>query len=192
MNFNWRNHRFVRGALFLAATFLPVFAGLSLIVLPIRDLLADRDAEIARNVQMLARFTAIAAYKPNLPPAARLRDTPDEYFKGPSQGVATANLQARLKILSEASGARLRSVQGLPAESQGRLSYIGARLDIFGSIEAVQRAANAIEDARPYFFVTASVIKRSTQPMVPGGQAAEPVIDAQLDVFAAFQQEGAP
>jgi hypothetical protein len=92
--------------------------------------------------------------------------------------------------LSEASGARLRSVQGLPGEADGRLAYIGARLDIFGPIQAVQRAINAIEEAKPFFFVTNAIIKRSMQSALPGNEAAEPVIDAQVDVFAAFRQEG--
>jgi general secretion pathway protein M len=174
----------------LAATFTPVLAALVLAIVPICDLLADRDVEIARNVQMLAKLTGIAAYKPKLPPAGGLIGASDEYLKAPSQGVATANLQARLKVLSEASGARLRSVQGMPTQSEGRISYIGARLEIFGPIQAVQRAIGAIEEAKPYFFVTSAVIKRSALSVLPDNQAAEPVIDAQLDVAAAFLQEG--
>jgi len=190
MKFNWRDHPLVRRAMFFAATVAPVLAVVGLVILPVQELLAERDAAIDRDTQMLARLTAIAAYKPKLPPTASLVDTSDDYLKGPSQGVATANLQARLKILSEASGARLRSVQGLPAEADGRLAYIGARLDIFGPIQAVQRAINAIEEAKPFFFVTSAVMKRSTQSALPGNLAAEPVIDAQLDVLAAFRQEG--
>ena len=75
MTFNWREQPLIRRAMFFAATVVPVLAAVGLVVLPVHELLAERDAAINRDVQMLARLTAIAVYKPKLPPTAGLADT---------------------------------------------------------------------------------------------------------------------
>lgn len=185
---NWQKQPQIRRVIFLAANLAPIFLFVGFVALPIRDLLAERDAEIAQKTEMLARLTAIADYKVNAAPTDRLAETKDDYLTAPSQGVAIANLQARLKQLSEASGVRLRAVQGLPPVNDGPLPYIGARLDIFGPIQAVQRAIQSIEEVKPYFFITGTIMKLSAQSG-PRNSTAEPIIDAQLDVFGAFRPD---
>lgn len=190
MRLHWNNRPIIRRPIFWAATLTPVLMVLILIVLPLQAVLAERDAEIAQKTEMLGRLTAIADYQPRVVAADRLAETKDEYLTGPSQGVAIANLQARLKLISETSGAKLRALESLQPAKEGPLSYIGARLDIFGSLQPVQRTIDAIEEAKPYFFITGAMMKLSLQSAMPGNAEVEPIIDAQIDVFGAFQVEG--
>jgi general secretion pathway protein M len=113
-----------------------------------------------------------------------------EFLAGANEGVANAALQARLKTMTEAAGARVRSVQGLPAKNDGQIRYIGARIDLYGTLGAVHKAIYAVESGKPYLFVSTASIRLS--PSI-SAQAAmtEPVIDMQLDVFGAVQMEAA-
>jgi general secretion pathway protein M len=179
----------LRRVAFVAGNLLTLLAIAAVIVSPVRTSLIDGEAEIYRQTEMLARFKAMAQQKPNAPAADQVALTADLFQSGPNEGVAAANLQARLKALSEAAGARVRLVQGLPARSEGMLRYIGAKLEIFGPLPAVHRAIQAVESAKPFLFVTNSTLKLS--PMAArSGNTAEPTIEAQLDISGAFRPEG--
>jgi general secretion pathway protein M len=175
-----RKAAFVGGHILLLATLGAFVIG------PIRAGLAEGDAEIARQAETLARFQAIARHKPEPPSPELAALAADMILTGPNEGVAAANLQARLKIMSEAAGARLRSVQGLPGRSEGALRYIGARLEIFGPLAAVHRAVHAVESAKPALILTGATLKLSPVA-APPGKAAEPVMEAQLEIAAAFK-----
>jgi hypothetical protein len=177
----------IRRVLFLAITLIPPAMILLAIIQPIQTLLAEQDAEIARQQERLARLRAIASYTSES--AGQSTKPGEEYIFGPNEGVASANLQTRLKSMAQSSGTQLRSVQGLPPETDGRLRLIGARLNFAGPIEAVHRAVLAIENARPYVFITNALIKTPRRLQSPAALAREPVVEAQLDVFGAFLPE---
>ena len=67
--------------------------------------------------------------------------------------MVVADLQTRLKAIAEAAGARLRSVQSLPPKTKDEVRYVGARLDVYGTVEAIQRTVYAVEAGKPYLFV---------------------------------------
>jgi hypothetical protein len=182
----------VRRTVFAAVTLAPIIAIFGLIIQPLRDHFAGQDAQIARQSEILARLKAIAAYRPKPGSAAPTPSTKGEYLTGPNEGVASANLQARLKIIAQTSGAQLRSIQALPAETDGPLRLIGVRLDLAGPLKAVHGVIFAIEDAKPYVFVTEAALKLSREIQRPDGVKTEPVIEARLDVFGAYKAEEAP
>jgi hypothetical protein len=188
----WRQQSWFRHAAFAAGNFSAVAAIAGLVVWPICDGLAGRDAAIADQRAVLARLQGVIAQEPRIQAIARDTEAQvqgPEFLRGPNDGVISADLQTRLKSLAEAAGARLRSVQALPATSREQIRYIGSRLEISGPLGAIHRAVHAVESAKPYLFVTAGLLKLSPLTGRPG-TPAEPVIDAQLDIFGAVQTEG--
>jgi general secretion pathway protein M len=180
------DHTHIRRAAFIGGHILLLAALGAFVLGPIRAGFAEGDAEIARQAETLARFQAIARHKPEPASPDQAALAAGLILTGPNEGVAAANLQARLKIMSEAAGARLRSVQGLPGRTEGAQRMIGARLEIFGPLQAVHRAIHAVESARPALILTATTLKLSPAAARPG-TAAEPVMEAQLEISAAFQ-----
>jgi general secretion pathway protein M len=192
----WRAYPWVRRAAFVAANLAAGMALLVLLVMPVRGFFAERDDRIVAQRDLLARLNAVAAQAAQVEAAARQTDAQieqGEFLTGTNEGVIVADLQTRLKAVAEAAGARLRSVQSLPPKSKDDVRYVGARLDAFGPVEAIQRAIYAVETGKPYLFVGAAVI-RAAPPVNTQGlahvAAPAPAIDAQLDIFGAVQLKG--
>jgi hypothetical protein len=58
-----------------------------------------------------------------------------------------------------------------------------------GTLQSIQRAVYAIENAKPYLFISGATIKIA--PSVnKQGVSEEPSVQAQLDVFGAIQING--
>ena len=183
----WLDDIWVRRVLFLGVNGAAVLAVAVHVMGPVRDVLDSRDAQIAEQRTMLARFMAIAAQEATVEAAAKqVPADQGEYLSGSNDGVVNADLQTRLKALVESAGAHLRTVSALQAQTVERLRYIGSRVDIFGSLPSVHRAVAAIETAKPFLFVRGAVIKPAP-PTGPANVSQEPVIDAQLDVYGALR-----
>jgi Type II secretion system (T2SS), protein M subtype b len=187
----WQDVPWIRPVVFLGLNLAACLAVLILIAHPIYALFAEQDVRIAMLSETLARMNAIANQKSDVEALARQVDAEGdlgEFLAGANEGVVNAALQARLKTMTEAAGARIRSVQGLAAKNNGEIRYIGARIDLSGALGAVHKAIYAVESGKPYLFVSNASIRLS--PSI-SAQAAitEPVIDAQLDVFGAVQLE---
>jgi hypothetical protein len=188
----WMQTGFVRRALFISATLLPLALILFGIVLPIRDGVHEGEAELLRQSEILSRLKGIAAYEPTEPPAFALENSVNEYLPGPNEGVAIANLQARLKSFAQTTGMMLRSIQGLPARTEGATRLIGARLDVSGTIQSVHRLVFAIEDVRPFLFINNATLRMPQHGMNPNAAPSEPIIEAQLEVLGAFRPGSEP
>lgn len=162
------------------------------LVIPTYAFFADRDDRILEQTRVLTRLSAIAAQAVNVESMGSETNTQmrgDEFLSGPNENVISADLQARLKSVIEAAGARSRAVQALPLNTFDQIRYSGSRIEIFGPLQAIHRAVYAIESAKPYLFITGATIKG---PPSVGRQGVpeEPVIQAQLDVFGAIQLSG--
>lgn len=184
---DWIHDRRLRRAMFVALNLAVGLAVYALFVMPVADFFSARDARIAEQRLLLARLTAIAQREPAVQAAAR--ETTEqlkrgELLIGPNEGVINADLQTRIKTITEQAGARLRSVQGLPASTSEQTRYVGARLEMHGTLQAIQRALHAIETGRPYLFVTSAAIRPSLNAQNP---REEPVIEARLDLVGAMQ-----
>jgi len=187
-----RDLKFRRRAIFLlvnAALVVPVAV---FVLLPTRGILSDRDDQIADRRAVLARLTAVASQEANVQAIASDTNAQirgDEFLSGPNENVISADLKTRLKTMTEAAGARSRAVQALPTRTIEQIKYSGSRIELFGTIQSVQRAVYAIESAKPYLFITGAVIK-PLQVMNRPGVAEEPTIQAQLDIAGAIQVGG--
>jgi hypothetical protein len=183
----WLQAPLARRILFLLGNLAVGMIVLTACILPISDLLADRELEIRHQQIVLARLQAVAARA--APVKAQGEGVPlgeGEFLKGKADGVISADLQTRLKGMVEAAGAKLRSVRILQPRTDGQIRYIGSHVEAFGSIVVIHRAIHAIESAKPYLLVTGGTIRLAP----PAGQAGqEPVLEVQLDVFGAMHIE---
>jgi general secretion pathway protein M len=191
MTLKWQAIPWIRRSIFLGINVFSCLAVFVLIAPPIYALFAERDEQIAMQREALARMTAVASRKSDVDAIARQVDAESdvgEFLAAANEGAANAALQARVKTMAEAAGARIRSVQGLPAKSNGQIRYIAARIDLYGALGAVHKAVYAIESGKPYLFVSNASIRLSS---LASAQAAttEPMIDAQLDIYGAIRME---
>jgi general secretion pathway protein M len=192
----WRERPWLRRWAFVAGNFAVALMIAAFVVMPVEAFFAERDAQIAGQRTLLARFAAIAAQQPRVQAAAQEADAQvehGEFLVGTNEGVIVADLQTRLKATAEAAGARLRSVQSLPPKTRDEVRYVGARLDVYGPLAAIQRTLHAVEAGTPYLFVDAAAVRAalSVNPAaLPNAAMQEPVIDAQLDVFGAVHLKG--
>jgi general secretion pathway protein M len=178
---------FLLGNLAALATFVSIF------VAPVFDVFAERDAKIEQQAKRLSRLTAIASEAARVETVvaqAKTQMQTGEFLTGANENVISAELQTRLKAMTEAVGARSRAIQALPVKMDDQMKSAGARIEIFGSLQSIARAVYAIETAKPYLFISAASLK-----LAPGstpGAPQEPVVQAQLDVFGAIQIGGQP
>ena len=178
-----------RRALFVGLNFIAALAIFLLIWSPLQNVFNDRAAFIATQREALARWQAIAARDEDVKVIANHVDAntnQGELIAVANEGIASAELQARLKAMAEGAGAILRSVQSTSVRATTQVKYIGARIDIYGGIRAIHQAVHAIENARPYIFVTGAILKLSPLAGSSDG-SVEPVIDAQLEVVTPMQ-----
>jgi general secretion pathway protein M len=162
------------------------------LAMPMRAFFEDRDERISGQLKVLTRLSAIAAQAANVQSivsdtSAQMRG--GEFLAGADENVISADLQTRLKTMTEAAGARSRAVQALPFKISDQIRYSGSRIEIFGSLQSIHRAIHDIESAKPYLFISGAAIK--VMPPAGGqGNPGEPIIQAQLDIFGAIQLGG--
>ncbi|WP_315766705.1 MULTISPECIES: type II secretion system protein GspM [unclassified Bradyrhizobium] len=182
-----------RRVLFILGNLAILFLIARCIILPIEAVFADREARIADQSRRLAHLNAIVAQASSIESFVsdtNLQVQNGEFLSGVNENVVGADLQTKLKSMTEAAGARSRSVQTLPARTIGQLKYSGVRIDLTAPLPALMRAVYAIESSKPYLFVFAASLKSSTLGLQ--SKVAEPVLQAQLDVYGATLTGGQP
>jgi hypothetical protein len=185
--------RLRRRILFILANLAILVSVIGGIVMPIQSVFSDRDARISDQQRLLARLNAIVAQASHV--ESFVSDTnaqlqSGEFLTGANENVIGADLQTRLKSMTEGAGARSRSIQTLPARTIDQIRYSGVRIDLTAPLPALMHAVYAIESAKPYLFVVAASMRNS--PVSPQGRAEEPVLQAQLDIYGATLIGGQP
>ena len=184
----WLEIRWLRSLLFVGGNLFGALALALLVVMPIHGGFADRDEQIATQRATLARLQAIAAQESAVQAASKTNSAAGagDFLAGKNEGVINADLQTRLKGTIEQAGARQRSVRVLPGQTVDQVRYLGSRIEIYGSLPAIQRAIHAVEATKPHLFVASAVLK----PVLSMGKPAEePIVEAQLDIFGATRIE---
>ena len=185
--------RLRRQVLFVLGNLAACALVVGVVVVPLLTFFANRDSRIEEQRRVLARLSAIAAQAANVQSIVsdtKVQMQGGEFLVGPNENVISADLQTKLKALTEAAGARSRAVQALPVKISDQVRYSGSRIEIFGSLQSILRAVHTIESAKPYLFIASAALK-----MVPAtgqGPSQEPVIQAQLDIFGAMQVGAQP
>jgi general secretion pathway protein M len=185
--------RLRRRILFILANLAILVSVIGGLIMPIQSVFSDRDAQIADQQRLLARLNAIVAQASHV--ESFVSDTnaqlqSGEFLTGANENVIGADLQTRLKSMTEWAGARSRSIQTLPARTIDQIRYGGVRIDLTATLPALMRTVYAIESAKPYLFVVAASLRSS--PVSPQGRVEEPLLQAQLDIYGATLIGGQP
>jgi general secretion pathway protein M len=159
---------------------------------PARRLIADRADSIAERQQTLASYKAVAAHEEQIADYARQVadiNARGELFDGDSEGIVSANLQARLKALAEQARVTVRSIQILPKKTFEGVALVGARIDVAGDYNALHALVGALEGEPPLLIITAATLR--AQVMLWGVQTeGDQILEAQFDVFGGAPQKG--
>jgi hypothetical protein len=179
-----------RSALFFGANALAALFVYLLAIDPLRGFLAERTEAVAERRTTLAGYESIAAQEAQVKEYARQVEESNargELLTGESEGVVNANLQARLKALAEQSGATVMSLQALPAKVVKGESLIGARLDVTGPLDALQKLARSLEGDPPLLLVLTAAVRKTAvwAAQSPNDQTLE----AQFDVYGGASKE---
>jgi general secretion pathway protein M len=137
-----------------------LIASYLLVVVPLLATYEDNAAAIERAETLLQRQQALAALQPQL--VARLEeeraqaDAVAGYLEGPSDALAAAQLQDRVKEVVETAGGELRSTRILPAESiesSPGTRRTALRVQMIVSIESLAEILYELEAGQPYVLI---------------------------------------
>ena len=168
--------------LFLIAA---VFFG---VVQPLADsYLGDRET-IAQLKDAIAKYRRAAEELParQAQLAALGRDPVSAagFLQGTNDTLIAAQIQNRIKSLSDAAKVDLRTSQVLPSANEGKLKRIAVREQLSGSIVGILAVFHSLEAAgSPSLFI--DNVSMRTRPLAvrANAPAVEEVIDVQFDVY---------
>jgi general secretion pathway protein M len=158
--------------------------GYLLVVMPLLDRYAERQAILENQRMLLPRLKAAADELPALRArAAELRAaarTRKVTVDGASDAIASANLQSHIEELAAAVGATIGSTESLPAEVRAGYRRIGLRYVLSGPYETLVKLIARLEAATPPLVIDNvhihGVLRRPGTPAASG-------LDAGLDVY---------
>jgi multidrug efflux pump subunit AcrA (membrane-fusion protein) len=140
-----------------------------IVVLPVIAAFSAQNADIHDSLQQLGVYRAEIASKPTL--EARLAELDRQgasvpgVVSGDGTTLAQAQLQAQIKALIEANQGVVRSLQAVPATTQGGFETIEVQCDFSIPESRLKDLAYAVGDHKPYLFVDeASISVASSDP----------------------------
>jgi general secretion pathway protein M len=189
----------------LSRTLAVVLLGLALlgahrlIVAPLVIAYRDGEASIEQSKELLQRYEALAEQRSLL--ADHLAEQQERaasvagYLTGPSDALAAAQLQDRVKTVVEAAGGELRSTQILPAEQlEGDLGFrrTTLRVHFVVTIEGLEKTLYEIETGQPYMIIDDVTVRRErVRRRRRNDPEREPMLDVSLDLFGYLREEPA-
>ncbi len=178
-----------RRFLFVTANLLILIVAYLLFVAPIESLVEERTDTLTQRQATLARYKSISGQEAAVRSFANQvadNNAHGELIGGSNPGIIAANLQARLKMLSERANVSVRSIQMLPPKTVHGVTLVGARLDVSAATEPLHALARALEGETPLLFVIAATLRGQAGFWGrPADEASktEPTIEAQFDVY---------
>ncbi|HVH83307.1 MAG TPA: type II secretion system protein GspM, partial [Steroidobacteraceae bacterium] len=137
-------------ALLLALAYLAVLH-------PLQQFYAARADEIAEKRDRLERLERVAAELPGFRAMlTQLRSSTkrtDFFLEGPSDAVAAASLQSKLKDMIGQVGGEMSSAESLPPNPRGEFRRVGVRVVMVGDLEMLVAVLNSTQQAHPPLFV---------------------------------------
>lgn len=180
-------------ALLLAAVVLLIAA---IVAAPLWMLNRRYDAALDDTVSRLERYAKIAGMRDGLVKKSaqvQVLAQSHHYLKSASPALAAAELQEQVKVILEANGGKLNSIQILPHKDDGQYRQISVQLQLSASLAAVKAMLYALESSRPYLFID-NFSARSTAgfgPRTGADPAVEPDLTVQFDLTG-YALKGTP
>ena len=172
-------------ALALLVALLVLAVGI--IAVPLWLLNRHYDAALEDSVTRLERYSKIAGMRDGLirkSAEVKALAASHHYLKSASPALAAAELQEQAKVILEANGGKLNSIQILPHKDDGAYRQVSVALQLSAPLSAVKGMLYALESARPYLFVDNFSVRSTAGfgPRIGVDPAAEPELTVQFDV----------
>ncbi len=175
--------RMPRGALFLAFNASAVLFLVLFVFAPVWTHFASRGEEISESAAQLSHFQALASNAKAL--MKKTSQAGDPFLPGSEERVVSADLQASLKAIATAAGARLLGIRGLHNNRSPQLHMVAVNMELEGPLPSIRNVLLAIENQMPFLFVTAA----SLRSVADGDDG---LLRAELKVQGAMRESGSP
>jgi general secretion pathway protein M len=169
-----------------------------LIIAPLVTAYRDGQSRIEQAKELLQRYEALAEQRSLL--ADRLAEQQERaasaagYLTGPSDALAAAELQDRVKSVVEGAGGELRSTQILPAEElEADLGFRRAtlRVHFVVTIEGLEETLYELETGQPYLIIDDVTVRQERARRRRSEPRAQPMLDISLELFGYVREEPA-
>lgn len=166
------------------------------VALPLWLLNRHYETALDDSVSRIERYSKIAGMRDGLAKKAievNALGASHHYLKSASPALAAAELQEQAKVILEANGGKLNSIQILPHKDDGAYRQISVALQLNAPISAVKGMLYALESARPYLFVDNFSVRSLAGFGVRAGvdPNVEPELTVQFDLTG-FALKGTP
>lgn len=157
------------------------------VVVPMIGAYQDARTQLEQVRAFLRRAEAAAGKREPLKAAlAKLKQSDDAdggFLKGTNDSLAAAHIQNRVKTVLDAAQGDLKSTQILPSKKDGNLTRVGVRVQMSGSIAAVQKVLYSLESGAPFLFTENLEIR--TRPVVRGAgpRRDESTVDMRFEAY---------
>lgn len=142
------------------------------------------DAALEDATTRLQRYARIAGMREGLQKKAiqvnALGKTP-HFLKSASPALAAAELQEQARVVLEANGGKLNSIQILPPKDEGAYRQVSVSMQLTTPLSGLKAMLHALESARPYLFIDNFSV-RSPMAFVVRNPAVEPDLAVQFDL----------
>lgn len=169
-----------------------------LIIAPVLSAYRDGEARIEQAKELLQRYEALGQQRSLL--TDRLAEQQERaasaagYLQGPSDALAAAQLQDRVKSVVESAGGQLRSTQILPAEQlEAELGVRRTRLRVHFvvTIEGLEETLYELETGQPYLIIDDVTVRQERVRRRRSEAPGQPMLDVSLELFGYVRQEPA-
>lgn len=183
---------------------LAILAGLGFtlwigVFVPLKDRY-DRDrVSAAQSVALITRYRQVLAGMPALESdVARLRAHPilkKGVFVAPSAEIGAAALQGTVKAGAAGGGAKLISIQVLPAKEEKEFTRIGVRARLSGTVAALRSVLYELQTAWPALVIDSVNVRARTRRQrltrgAPPVLLAMPELAISFDVYGFMMRKG--
>jgi general secretion pathway protein M len=169
-----------------------------LIIAPLVTAYRDGQSRIEQAKELLQRYEALAEQRSLL--ADRLAEQQERaasaagYLTGPSDALAAAELQDRVKSVVEGAGGELRSTQILPAEElEADLDFrrTTLRVHFVVTIEGLEETLHELETGQPYLIIDDVTVRQERARRRRSQPQGQPRLDVSLELFGYVREEPA-
>jgi general secretion pathway protein M len=169
-----------------------------LIIAPLVIAYRDGQSRIEQAKELLQRYETLAEQRSLL--ADRLAEQQEQaasaagYLTGPSDALAAAELQDRVKSVVEGAGGELRSTQILPAEElEADLGFrrTTLRVHFVVTIEGLEETLYELETGQPYLIIDDVTVRQERARRQRSQPRDQPRLDVSLELFGYVREEPA-
>jgi general secretion pathway protein M len=169
-----------------------------LVIAPLVTAYRDGQSRIEQAKELLQRYEALAEQRSLL--ADRLAEEQERaasaagYLTGPSDALAAAELQDRVKSVVEGAGGELRSTQILPAEElEADLGFrrTTLRVHFVVTIDGLEETLYELETGQPYLIIDEVTVRQERARRRRNEPQAQPMLDVSLELFGYVREEPA-